>query len=180
MTKENIFIKERAIHIFGGINEQAVANVFGFIDDFESNGGEEITIVICSEGGDIYSGLALYDRIRQCNNNVVMLGTGMVMSIAAIIFLAGDERYATENTRFMNHQGCFDMSGKVTDTKIEVKEAEVLESMCAKIIHQRTGIPIKKALKNIKIGNDYFGVDRALAEGFIHKVIYNPESLDKS
>lgn len=67
-------------------------------------GAEEIAIFLSSEGGDLNSGFSLYNLIRSLPVPVSITNVGTVESIAMMVFLATDKRYAIENSRFLIHQ----------------------------------------------------------------------------
>ena len=109
-----VFCEGRTIYFFDEINESSACEAIRIIDKLEYDNKKDIRIVINSGGGNCYDGLALYDRIRQSGCNILTLGTGLVVSMALIIFLAGDERELTENARLLVHQITIEeFSGKV-------------------------------------------------------------------
>ena len=61
--------------------------------------GEEITLYINSLGGDVISGLAVYDFIRLMKSPVRTVCTGTAASMGAILFLAGEKRVMLPHTR---------------------------------------------------------------------------------
>lgn len=65
----------------------------------------EIEIIMNTPGGDIMAGMAMYDAIKRCDNNVRIVGTGSVMSMGSIILQAADERQMTERAYMLIHYG---------------------------------------------------------------------------
>lgn len=163
----------RKIYFFTEVDRESVCQTICFLDELESISKEDIELHICSGGGCIYSGLALYNRLRQSKCKIITHGSGLVGSMACIIFLAGDYRKLDENAVLMNHQGTSEIGGRVNDIKIEVAETKRLEQLTCKITSIRTGLPIAKINKDIKKGDDYIDCKRALKEGFIDEIIAN-------
>jgi ATP-dependent Clp protease protease subunit len=161
----------RTIYFFAEVNAASVLEAIRWIDYLEARSNkDEITLVINSKGGEIYDGLALYDRMRGSFCPITTIGTGLVASMAFIIFLAGDKRIGTKTVRFLNHQASAQLTGKVTDIKIEQIETDSLEKECLKIITERTSQSAKRIKKDIKIGDKYIHAEEALATHVIHVI----------
>ena len=141
--------------------------------EFESK--KPIEFVIDSAGGYCYHGLALFDRIRQSKCKVNMIATGLVASMGLVVYLAGDYRALTENSRLLNHQSTSDLGGKVSDIKIETQEIFRLEDQISQIIADRTGISLKKIKSQTKVGDDYILPKQALKDGYSHLIIPNKD-----
>lgn len=175
-----VFKNGRTIYFFDEVTNQSVCKAIIFLDELEKEKSKQpIEFVLNSVGGDIYSGLALYDRIRRSSCDVHTIGTGFVASMAVIIYLAGDYRYITETCTFLNHQGSTELYGKVTDLKIEFDETNRIEEICTEIIASHTGLPAKKIKADIKLGDDYINPERAVNDGFSHEIIKNQRIVRK-
>jgi len=59
--------------------------------------------MFASPGGHVASGIALYNFLKAIPPKVVMHNMSSVDSIGTVVFLAGDERYASPNTTFLFH-----------------------------------------------------------------------------
>jgi ATP-dependent Clp protease protease subunit len=68
-----------------------------------------ITIILNSEGGDVFAGYGIYDLIKSCRNYVRIYVAGSCMSMATIVLQAADERISLPNAWFMVHIGSFGM-----------------------------------------------------------------------
>lgn len=65
-----------------------------------------INLFINSDGGDYTLGMSIVDAIEACKKSGIKIntiGVGKVQSIAFMIYLAGQKRYAMKNTDFMFH-----------------------------------------------------------------------------
>lgn len=147
----------RRIYFFSDVDADSICEAIKYLDELEKESKKPIEIVFNSEGGSIYDGLALYDRIRQSDCEITTIGTGLVGSMAVILFLAGDYRYVTESCTILNHQG----------------SDSILEEYLVDLISERTGLPTKKIKADIKKGDDHIKPDRAVDEGFVHEIIKN-------
>lgn len=60
-------------------------------------------VYINSEGGVVDTGYDIYNYLKSLGLPVTTIGSGMVASIATVIFMAGTKRLVTPNTEFMIH-----------------------------------------------------------------------------
>lgn len=58
---------------------------------------------ISSPGGSVAAGITLYNFLRALPVKITMHNTGSIDSIATVIFLAAEERYACSHCRFLFH-----------------------------------------------------------------------------
>lgn len=170
-SQNAVFLSGNTIYFYADINAETVCRVAHFIDILESQKEKNITIILNSAGGEEYSGLAFYDRIRASKCKFTIIGTGFVGSMALIVYVAGDRRIATKNTRFLNHQGSTEINGRASDIKIASKEMDELEEICNRLIAERTKQDIKKLRESIKAGDKYMNVDEAIKTGIVHEII---------
>jgi ATP-dependent Clp protease protease subunit len=136
---DDFFLKERIINFSGGVGQESVKDLqkklLILIDD---NDKLPIKIFINSYGGDIYAALGLYDFIKSLNVEIIMYNTGLCASAATIIYLAGDHRYATENTRFMFHKPSGSVSGGPQEFVSEGEEMTWIYGRMIKIYETET------------------------------------------
>lgn len=66
-------------------------------------GAEELCLYLSSEGGDLTTGFTAYNFLRSLPVPLTTFNMSNVESIAVIIFLAGEKRYAINNSRFLLH-----------------------------------------------------------------------------
>lgn len=163
--------ENRILYFFDEVNNVTVLEAIKILDAFESKSKKPIYIILNSVGGNEYDGLLFYDRIRNCKSKVTILGSGLVASMALIIYVAGDKRICTKYTRFLNHQGATEIRGRVSDIEIERKELIKVEEICNTILAERTNQDVKKLTKSIKDGNNYMSAEQALKMGFVHEII---------
>lgn len=63
----------------------------------------QLYFLFSSGGGSVDAGVALYNYLRALPVPLVMHNTGSVDSIANVVFLAADERYANPDSSFLLH-----------------------------------------------------------------------------
>lgn len=75
---------------------------------------DHLTLIISSNGGDVFAAFALIDVMRGSSIPVHTVGLGIVASAGLLTFIAGEKghRIITPNTSILSHQWSAGMSGK--------------------------------------------------------------------
>jgi len=81
----------------------------------------EIRVHIMSDGGDMFSGLALKNLIEKSRVKVITIAQGACCSAATFMFLGGSERRIGENAYLLIHQLSTEFWGKYQELKDEMK-----------------------------------------------------------
>ncbi len=135
--------------------------------------GEKITLYINSPGGEVKSGLALYDVLRMIKSPVRTVVIGTASSMGAILFLAGEKRCMTAHSQIMIHDPSIRM-GDVPAKALSVQET--LEGLMksreelAKIIAERTGKTLKSIYAKTK-GDAFFSAKEAVEFGLATEIL---------
>ena len=75
-----------------------------FLQDLESiQDKENITVHINSPGGELYAGVAIYNRLKELSGTVTTINDGLCASAASLIFQAGDIRRMNKGSNLMAH-----------------------------------------------------------------------------
>ena len=88
----------------GDVNSDMVHRVFEAVSNMSESGIDTAHVLIQSNGGYVSDGLCLYNFLSNAPVRFVMYNAGAVASIAVILFLSGERRYASETARFMVHK----------------------------------------------------------------------------
>ena len=127
-----------------------------------------ITLYINSPGGDVYSGLAVYDFIQIMKAPLKTVCIGCAGSMGAILFLAGDEREMLPHTQLMIHDPSYarlDVGGKKPhEIQHEVDSLNKTRENLAKIIADRTGMSLDEVYK-ITANDTFYDVKEAIEFG---------------
>ena len=126
-----------------------------------------IEVYINCFGGSVYDGLGLYDILSNINVPIHTYCVGSAMSMALLLFLAGDVRVATPNSTFMAHSLSAGMGGKLSEMKVDMKESERLHKVLVKILADNTLKSEKWWEAEIKHEDKYYDVKRAKELGII-------------
>jgi len=105
-----------------------------------------IDLLINSPGGEVTSGLAIYDTIRGLRAPVNCICSGLTASIATIILIAAEKsrRLAQQNSRILIHQPLGGIRGQATDIDIHAREIIKTEQHINRLLAEATGQPIEK------------------------------------
>ncbi len=89
---------------------------------------KDINLYINSPGGNISSGLAIYDTMRMITAPVSTIAVGMAASMGTILLTSGakGKRYALPNATIHLHQPLGFMQGRVQAADIEIEAREIL------------------------------------------------------
>lgn len=165
-------LKDRIIFIGTEINDQ-VANVviaqllFLKMEDPK----KDISLYINSPGGQITSGLAIYDTLHFLGCDINTYCIGLAASMGALLLTAGSKgkRYALPNSRIMLHQPYGGVSGPAEDIRLQANEILYLKKVLANILSEKTGQKIEKILEECE-RDFYMSAEEALNYGLIDKI----------
>ena len=97
-------LKYRRIFLTEEINEKSACTLLQSLIYLDEISDEPIELYINSEGGEVSSGMAVYHYITQkIRSRVDTYCIGTVASMAALIYLAGTERYIFNGTKIIVH-----------------------------------------------------------------------------
>ena len=140
---EDELLASREIFLTEEVNAATSNELIKQLMYLEKQNSDEITLYINSPGGDVTSGIAVYDYISVMRAPVKTVCIGTAASMGAILFLAGQKRLMLPRTRIMIHDPSFgrhDICGhKSHQIKRELEELNKSREMLAQIIANRTG-----------------------------------------
>ena len=107
---------------------------------------KELTLGICSRGGDLNACFALVDVLRASTIPVKTIGLGMIASCGLLLFISGKKgsRTLTPNTAILSHQYSWGSIGKEHELFARVKEMELTTERMINHYKKCTGLNEKK------------------------------------
>lgn len=141
---------DRIIFLGTEINSH-VANIIQaqllFLESVDAN--KDIQIYINSPGGEVYSGLGIYDTMQFIKPDVATICTGMAASMAAVLLCAGAQgkRSALPHSRVMIHQPLGGAQGQASDIEITAREILKIKEELALIIAKHTGKSTEEVIR---------------------------------
>ena len=110
---------------------------------------KDIQIYINSPGGEVYSGLGIYDTMQFIKPDVATICTGMAASMAAVLLCAGakGKRSALPHSRVMIHQPLGGAQGQASDIEITAREILKIKEELALIIARHSGKSTEEVIR---------------------------------
>jgi ATP-dependent Clp protease protease subunit len=163
--------KERRILLYDEINDSS-----SYVINFKMRGmsaidkKSPILLEINSGGGDVHSGLSIIDTIENIEAPVITIANGMVASMAFLISICGDKRWATKNSWFMQHPVSTMVQDYAQFVKDQVEFLVRLEKQSEAIMRKHTHF---KAMdyRKLRNGEIWLSSKEALEKGVIDKII---------
>ena len=138
--------------------------------------GADITLYLNTPGGQVTSGLAIYDTLQLVQPDVATVCTGMAASMGAVLLCAGQKgkRSALPHSRVLIHQPLGGAQGQATEILIAAKEIEKTRTELFNIIATHTGQPFEKVAADGE--RDYWmNAEEALAYGMVDEILKKRE-----
>jgi ATP-dependent Clp protease, protease subunit len=166
-------LNERIIFLGTPIDDQVANLIIAQLIHLESEDPDkDISIYINSPGGQVYSGLAIYDTMQFIKPDIQTICVGIAMSMGAVILSGGTEgkRLALPNAKILIHQVSGGFQGQATDIEIQARETIALKRRLEEILSEHTGRPQEQVAKDME--RDYFMTSQEAQEyGIIDNVI---------
>ena len=140
-------LKDRIIMVTGPI-EPNMANIIKaqllFLESEDPN--SDIIMYIDSPGGEVATGMGIYDTMQYVKPNIRTICVGMAASMGSLILMGGTKgkRSALPNAEIMIHQPSGGAKGKATDVEANLEHLLKTKIKLHNIYAELTGQDIKK------------------------------------
>lgn len=133
-----------------------------------ADAGGRIEVRINSNGGDVFSGIAIYNTLKNSDGDIHLYVDGIAASMASVIALCGKPVEMSKYARLMLHSvsgGCY---GNKHEMAKCIDEIESLEDSLSDIYAARMGISKDEVKSRYFDGEDHWlTADEALSTGLI-------------
>lgn len=132
----------------------------------------DISLYINTPGGQVTSGLGIYDTMQLIEPDVATICTGMAASMGSVLLCAGEKgkRSALPHSRVLIHQPLGGAQGQASDILIAAKEIEKTRKELITIISSHSGQPYDKVFADAD--RDYWmSAEDALEYGMIDRIL---------
>ena len=168
-------LEDRIIFLTGEINDlvaDLVVPQLIFLEGKDSS--KDISLYINSPGGQVSSGMAIYDTMNYIKCDVSTICIGMAASMGAFLLSSGakGKRFALPNSKIMIHQPLGGAQGQASDIAIQAEEILRTKKSLNKILAENTGQPLSK----IEVDTDrdfYMTAEEAEKYGLVDKIFYS-------
>jgi len=121
----SLLLRERIIFVGMPIDDQVANLIVAQLLYLNREDSErEISMYINCPGGQIYSGLAIYDTMCMIPNKISTVAVGVTASFGTVLLAAGTkgQRYALPHATIHMHQPLGGAQGQASDIEIQAKE----------------------------------------------------------
>lgn len=163
----------RELELCGPVDAESVADIIRGMRHLQRADAEApITLFINSPGGEVSSGLALYDVMSAISCPVRTVCLGLAASMAALLFIAGDTRDMLPHSRVMVHDPLIGggVGGSALSVKARADDLMRIRDITAQVISEHTGMPLKRVFE-LTARDTYFEAEEAVAAHLADRVI---------
>jgi len=174
-------LKDRIIFLGMGVDDNLANVIIAQMLFLESDApDQDIYLYVNSPGGQVSSGMAVYDTMQYIKPDVQTICIGQAASMGALLLSAGakGKRFALPHARIMIHQPTGGFQGQHTDIEIQAKEISRIREILDEILARHSGQNAKKVRKDTERDN-YMTGEEALKYGLIDKLITKRKETEK-
>ena len=168
-------LKERIIFLGEEVNAASASTVVAqllFLEAEDPN--KDIHMYINSPGGEITSGMAIYDTMHYIKCDVSTICIGMAASMGAFLLAGGakGKRMALPNAEVMIHQPLGGTQGQATEIEIAAKHIIKTKEKMNRMLAENTGKPLEQVAADTERDN-WMSAQEALEYGLIDSIVEN-------
>lgn len=166
------------VNFFDVINDAKVKGIMAAMSNIiNQQKPDAIYCLFSSSGGGVDAAITLYNFLRSLPTEIIMHNTGSIDSIANVIFLAADTRYASTHSSFLFHGVNWSSPANTPVNRNQLNETlsslDASETKIRGIITERTGLT-QEEVKGLFIQGASRDPSFALSKGIVNE-IKNPE-----
>ena len=175
-------LKERIVFLGEEVNATSASIVVAqllFLEAEDPN--KDIHMYINSPGGEITSGMAIYDTMHYIKCDVSTICIGMAASMGAFLLAGGakGKRMALPNAEIMIHQPLGGTQGQATEIEIAAKHILRTKEKLNRMLAENTGKSFEQVTADTERDN-WLSAQEALDYGLIDSIVENrPRTEDK-
>ena len=172
-------LKDRIVFLGTGVDDNVANAIIAQLLFLESDQpDQDIYLYINSPGGQVSSGMAIYDTMQYIKPDVQTICIGQAASMGALLLAAGakDKRFSLPHARIMIHQPSGGFQGQHSDIEIQAKEISKIRIILDGILATHCGQDPKKVRQDTERDN-YMTGEEALKYGLIDKLINKREDV---
>ena len=171
-------LKERIVFLGEEVNAASASTIVAqllFLEAEDPN--KDIHMYINSPGGEISSGMAIYDTMNYIKCDVSTICIGMAASMGAFLLAGGakGKRMALPNAEVMIHQPLGGTQGQATDIDIAAKHILKTKEKMNRMLAANTGKSYEQVAADTERDN-WLSAQEALDYGLIDSIIENRPS----
>ncbi|MCR5403006.1 MAG: ATP-dependent Clp endopeptidase proteolytic subunit ClpP [Butyrivibrio sp.] len=168
-------LKERIVFLGEEVNSTSASIVVAQLLFLEAEDpSKDIHMYINSPGGEITSGMAIYDTMHYIKCDVSTICIGMAASMGAFLLAGGakGKRMALPNAEIMIHQPLGGTQGQATEIEIAARHIIRTKEKLNRMLSENTGKPYEQLAADTERDN-WMSAQEALDYGLIDSIVEN-------
>lgn len=169
----SLLLKERIVFLNGPINQSVASIVVAQLLYLNSvNQNQPINLYIQSPGGEVYSGLAIYDTMKMISASVSTYSVGFTGSMGTFLLSAGEagKRFALPHATIHMHPTGGGAKGYTEDVRIATQEQERLQTQIFHLMGNNTGHTWQE-IEDFFIRDKYLNAQEAKNFGIVDEIL---------
>lgn len=153
-----------------------------FLNDMERlKNKANVTFHINSPGGEVFAGVAIYNRMKEFKGNVTTVVDGLAASAASIIAQGGKTRKVCNGSLTMIHGAASFMFGYYNSNEMKdtLKQVNAIDKSIAEIYAATTGQD-KEKIASMMSKTTWMSAEDAVANGFADEIVDTGEKVTMS
>ena len=174
-------LKDRIIFLGEEVNATTGSLVVAQLLFLESEDpGKDIHLYINSPGGEVQSGMAIYDTMQYIKCDVSTICVGMAASMGAFLLAGGakGKRFALPNSEIMIHQPSGGAKGQATEIQIAAENILKTKKKLNEMLAANTGKPYEQVAEDTE-RDHWMDAEEALDYGIVDSIITKNKSDEK-
>lgn len=173
----SLLLRERIIFLGTPISDPVANTIIAQLLYLEREDPERgVSIYINSPGGQISSGLAIYDTMQMISPEVSTVCVGMAASMGTVLLSGGakGKRYCLPNSTVHMHQALGGAQGQASDIEIAAREILRLQDKLRNILSANTGQSYDKIAQDTD-RDFYLTPEQAVEYGLVDEILGKSE-----
>src|SRR5687767_13576411 len=169
----SLLLKERIIFLGTAVSDVSANLIVAQLLYLNSvDPKKEISLYINSPGGNVYSGLAIYDAMQMIEAPVSTYAVGVTASMGTALLASGSKgkRYALPHATIHMHPTSGGAQGYTEDVRISTREQERIQTQLFHLIGKHTGHSWKE-IEEYFLRDRFMNTVEAKAFGLIDEVL---------
>ena len=168
------------IMLYGEVGEGCTVDSHRIVSELfaQDREGAPVEVHINSYGGDVFSGMAIYNALRQSRSDITLYIDGVAASIAAIIALCGKPLYMSPYARLMLHNVSGGTCGNAAKMRQTAEQMDALQKDLADMIARRMGMDAGEVSAAYFDGTDHWITAQEALRMKLADGIYDMDEVD--
>jgi len=170
-------LAERIVILGQAVDDEIANLIVAQLIHLESEDPDkDISMYVNSPGGQVTSGLAIYDTMQYVKPDVQTICFGIAMSMGSLLLAGGapGKRLALPNSRILIHQPSGGFQGQASDIEIHAREALATRERTEAIYAKHAGQDQERIHDDMD-RDRFFSAEEAAEYGLIDRIVESRE-----